>query len=74
MLIGQLPLGGLARFKKAQVLNGQKHYGRGFHGSFVCVVQEARRNLHCRSLFGGTSPHRRLIWIKSAVEAAAIQS
>jgi hypothetical protein len=39
-------------FKKGKYyLGGQKLYGRGFHGSYVCL-QEARRSLYRRSLLG----------------------
>jgi len=37
--------------KRKYYFSGQKLYGSGFHGSFVCL-QEARRNLYRRSLFG----------------------
>ena len=32
-------------------LSGQKLYGHGFHGSYVCL-EEARRSLYRRSLLG----------------------
>jgi hypothetical protein len=39
-------------FKKHKYyVKGQKLYGSGLHGSFVCT-QEARRNLYRRSLLG----------------------
>ena len=37
--------------KRKYYLSGQKLYGSGLHGSFVCL-QEARRNLYRRSLVG----------------------
>lgn len=39
-------------FKKGKYyLRGQKLYGHGFHGSYVCL-QEARSSLYRRSLLG----------------------
>jgi hypothetical protein len=39
-------------FKKGKYyLGGQKLYGRGFHGGYVCL-QEARGSRYRRSLFG----------------------
>ena len=39
-------------FKKGKYyLGGQKLYGHGFHGSYVCL-QEARRSLYRRLLLG----------------------
>jgi len=39
-------------FKKRKYYSSsQKLYGHGFHGSYVCL-QEARRSLYRRSLFG----------------------
>jgi hypothetical protein len=39
-------------FKKGKYyLGGQKLYGRGFQGSYVCL-EEARRSLYRRSLLG----------------------
>ena len=39
-------------FKKRKFyFSGQKLYGNGLHGSFVCL-REARRDLYRRSLFG----------------------
>jgi hypothetical protein len=39
-------------FKKHRYYsNSQKLYGRGFHGSYVCL-EEARRSLYRRSLLG----------------------
>jgi hypothetical protein len=39
-------------FKKGKYyLGGQKLYGPGFHGSYVCL-EEARRSLYRRSLLG----------------------
>ena len=39
-------------FKKGKYyLSGQKLYGHGFHGSYVCL-QEARRSQYRRSLLG----------------------
>jgi hypothetical protein len=37
--------------KRKYYLGTQKLYGRGFHGSYVCL-QEARRSLYRRSLLG----------------------
>jgi hypothetical protein len=37
--------------KRKYYLSGQKLYGDGFHGSYVCL-REARRNLYRRSLLG----------------------
>jgi hypothetical protein len=37
--------------KRRYYFSGQKLYGSGFHGSFVCL-QEARRSLYRRSLLG----------------------
>jgi hypothetical protein len=37
--------------KRKYYLGGQKLYGHGFHGSYVCL-QEARGSLYRRSLLG----------------------
>jgi len=37
--------------KRKYYFSGQKLYGSGFHGSFVCL-QDARRGLYRRSLLG----------------------
>jgi hypothetical protein len=42
---------GLDFKKRKYYFSGQKLYGSGLHGSFVCL-KEARRDLYRRSLFG----------------------